>query len=178
MNCAVCCARRARSDRPFCCAKSLAHLGACKASARLLFSRSSKSRRGEIGRRARLKILFPKGSVGSTPSAGTASANCWTRISHSPPLFLLIFLCHGWWKIKRKRKRKKTLCPRFPQECEKSGLDIGNRMKIPSGSSYQIDARQPMPFVAALRCVKAANAPLPELTPAFTDTVSVNPTRK
>ena len=28
-------------------------------------------RRGGIGRRARLKILFPYGSVGSTPSAGT-----------------------------------------------------------------------------------------------------------
>ena len=31
----------------------------------------SRCRRGEIGRRAKLKILFPKGSVGSTPSAGT-----------------------------------------------------------------------------------------------------------
>src|SRR5687768_2556432 len=36
-----------------------------------LFCALQTSRRGGIGRRARLKIWFPKGSVGSRPSVGT-----------------------------------------------------------------------------------------------------------
>ena len=35
---------------------------------------ASGSQRGGIGRRARLKIWYPKGCVGSTPSAGTTAA--------------------------------------------------------------------------------------------------------
>jgi hypothetical protein len=56
----------------------------CLLRARAIYISRHGSRRGGIGRRARLKIWYPQGCVGSTPSVGTIEIN-WIEMNSQPP---------------------------------------------------------------------------------------------